>query len=64
MKYDVICLVQHGRIKVRTSEEEKARKEKERQEKLKVYKHAMHQILTKVRLTILKYILLQELPIL
>ncbi|XP_063376371.1 geranylgeranyl transferase type-2 subunit alpha [Cydia fagiglandana] len=34
----------HGRVKVRTSEEEKARKEKERQEKLKVFKHAMQKI--------------------
>lgn len=39
---------QHGRVKVRTSEEEKARKEKERQEKLKVFKHAMQKILHKV----------------
>ncbi|XP_023939140.2 geranylgeranyl transferase type-2 subunit alpha [Bicyclus anynana] len=37
----------HGRIKVRTTEEEKARKEKERQEKLKVFKHAMQKILYK-----------------
>ncbi|XP_013188883.2 geranylgeranyl transferase type-2 subunit alpha [Amyelois transitella] len=34
----------HGRVKVRTTEEEKARKEKERQEKLKLFKHAMHKI--------------------
>ncbi|XP_011548138.3 geranylgeranyl transferase type-2 subunit alpha [Plutella xylostella] len=34
----------HGRVKVRTSEEEKARKEKERQEKLKIFKHAMKKI--------------------
>ncbi|CAH2066826.1 unnamed protein product, partial [Iphiclides podalirius] len=34
----------HGRVKVRTSEEEKARKEKERQEKLKVFKNAMQKI--------------------
>ncbi|XP_050362376.1 geranylgeranyl transferase type-2 subunit alpha [Nymphalis io] len=37
----------HGRVKVRTSEEEKARKEKERQEKLKHFKHAMLKIITK-----------------
>ncbi|XP_053608103.1 geranylgeranyl transferase type-2 subunit alpha [Plodia interpunctella] len=37
----------HGRVKVRTSEEEKARKEKERHEKLKIFKHAMHSIQTK-----------------
>lgn len=37
----------HGRVKVRTSEEEKARKEKERQEKLKVFKHAMQKIQSK-----------------
>ncbi|XP_041973378.1 geranylgeranyl transferase type-2 subunit alpha [Aricia agestis] len=34
----------HGRVKVRTSEEEKARKERERQEKLKLFKHAMQKI--------------------
>lgn len=34
----------HGRVKVRTSEEEKARKEKERQEKLKLFKHASREI--------------------
>ncbi|XP_028041725.1 geranylgeranyl transferase type-2 subunit alpha [Bombyx mandarina] len=34
----------HGRVKVRTSEEEKARKEKERNEKLKIFKHAMQKI--------------------
>ncbi|KAI5641446.1 protein prenyltransferase alpha subunit repeat domain-containing protein [Phthorimaea operculella] len=34
----------HGRVKVRTSEEEKARKEKERQEKLKLFKHATQAI--------------------
>nr|XP_021184116.2 geranylgeranyl transferase type-2 subunit alpha [Helicoverpa armigera] len=34
----------HGRVKVRTTEEERVRKEKERQEKLKVYKHAMQKI--------------------
>ncbi|XP_026757236.2 geranylgeranyl transferase type-2 subunit alpha [Galleria mellonella] len=34
----------HGRVKVRTTEEEKARKEKEKQEKLKVFKHAMQKI--------------------
>ncbi|KAM3964836.1 rab geranylgeranyltransferase subunit alpha [Aphomia sociella] len=34
----------HGRVKVRTSEEEKARKEKERQEKLKIFKYAMEKI--------------------
>ncbi|CAB3231014.1 unnamed protein product [Arctia plantaginis] len=34
----------HGRVKVRTTEEEKARKEKERQEKLKVFEHAMQKI--------------------
>ncbi|XP_075992345.1 rab geranylgeranyltransferase subunit alpha [Anticarsia gemmatalis] len=34
----------HGRVKVRTTEEEKARKEKERQEKLKVFKHVMQKI--------------------
>ncbi|XP_022112441.2 geranylgeranyl transferase type-2 subunit alpha isoform X1 [Pieris rapae] len=37
----------HGRIKVRTSEEEKLKKERERQEKLKVFKHAMHVIQNK-----------------
>ncbi|KAJ8726387.1 hypothetical protein PYW07_001085 [Mythimna separata] len=37
----------HGRVKVRTTEEERARKEKERQEKLKVYKHAMQKIFHK-----------------
>ncbi|CAH0603116.1 unnamed protein product [Chrysodeixis includens] len=37
----------HGRVKVRTTEEEKARKEKERQEKLKVFKHAMQKIFHK-----------------
>ncbi|CAH2104600.1 unnamed protein product [Euphydryas editha] len=37
----------HGRLKVRTSEEEKARKEKERQEKLKHFKYAMQKIFTK-----------------
>ncbi|XP_045765617.1 geranylgeranyl transferase type-2 subunit alpha [Maniola jurtina] len=37
----------HGRIKVRTTEEEKARKEKERQEKLKIFKHAMQKIFKK-----------------
>ncbi|CAG9566868.1 unnamed protein product [Danaus chrysippus] len=37
----------HGRIKVRTSEEEKAKKEKERQEKLKFFKHAMQKIQSK-----------------
>lgn len=37
----------HGRVKVRTSEEEKARKEKERQEKLKIFNHAMQKILQK-----------------
>lgn len=37
----------HGRVKVRTTEEERARKEKERQEKLKIYKHAMQQIFHK-----------------
>ncbi|KAG6452521.1 geranylgeranyl transferase type-2 subunit alpha [Manduca sexta] len=34
----------HGRVKVRTSEEEKARKDKEKQEKLKVFKNAMQRI--------------------
>ncbi|CAH2988757.1 unnamed protein product [Chilo suppressalis] len=34
----------HGRVKVRTSEEEKARKEKERQEKLKIFKNVMQKI--------------------
>ncbi|CAK1549945.1 unnamed protein product [Leptosia nina] len=40
----------HGRIKVRTSEEEKAKKEKERQEKLKIFKHAMAKIQNKRKL--------------
>ncbi|CAK1603098.1 unnamed protein product [Parnassius mnemosyne] len=34
----------HGRVKVRTTEEEKLRKEKERQEKLKVFKNVMQTI--------------------
>ncbi|XP_068621326.1 geranylgeranyl transferase type-2 subunit alpha [Battus philenor] len=34
----------HGRVKVRTSDEEKARKEKERQEKLKIFKNVMQKI--------------------
>ncbi|XP_059060537.1 geranylgeranyl transferase type-2 subunit alpha [Achroia grisella] len=34
----------HGRVKVRSTEEEKIRKEKERQEKLKIFKHAMQKI--------------------
>ncbi|KAJ2953656.1 hypothetical protein O0L34_g1272 [Tuta absoluta] len=39
----------HGRVKVRTSEEEKARREKERLEKLKLFKHAMQTIQRKRR---------------
>ncbi|KAJ0181880.1 hypothetical protein K1T71_002602 [Dendrolimus kikuchii] len=37
----------HGRVKVRTTEEEKARKERERQEKLKIFKYAMQKIQSK-----------------
>ncbi|VVD01808.1 unnamed protein product [Leptidea sinapis] len=37
----------HGRLKVRTSEEEKYRKDKERQEKLKIFQHAMRKIISK-----------------
>ncbi|KAL4708069.1 hypothetical protein ACJJTC_009848, partial [Scirpophaga incertulas] len=37
----------HGRVKVRSSEEEKLRKEQERREKLKVFKHAMQKVQAK-----------------
>ncbi|XP_038208735.1 geranylgeranyl transferase type-2 subunit alpha [Zerene cesonia] len=37
----------HGRLKIRTTEEEKAKKERERQEKLKIFKHAMQKIQNK-----------------
>lgn len=49
-----LLLFQHGRVKVRTSDEEKARKEKERQEKLKKFKHAMQIIRNKVNFMLLK----------
>lgn len=43
----IFHLKMHGRVKVRTTEEEKIRKAKERQEKLKLYRCAMNKIQTK-----------------
>jgi len=44
----IFLLVQHGRLKVRTSAEQAAAKQKEREKKMKVYNEATEKIFSKV----------------
>jgi len=44
----IFLLVQHGRLKVRTSAEQAAAKQKEREKKMKVYNEVTERIFTKV----------------
>lgn len=44
----IFLLIQHGRLKVRTSAEQAAAKQKEREKKMKIYNEATQRVFTKV----------------